>query len=380
MATPIGLSAGSGVEGRHNEFFRVAFFRITIRWGDMEYVDPIRRGTVWFLGAGFSRGLGAPLFRELFVSAERVQASNLNLPPAVGEVLNLYKLHSEGTRSGMGVLWRDPEEFIDILESARAPGRSKDLLCTISKSDPEALVDAARRLLALECSQFLRGASTDTERWLPYLKWASQFNKTHTVISFNYDRVLEFAQQQKFRDETNFYKIVVPGQDAHDGTSLARNMGCAPVLKLHGSVDWVARNGKIETDASDGLPASVSSGNDLILAVPGPDKGEFGSRFKDIGTLWRNAEDAVKNAGRIVFLGYRFPVTDARARVRFLDAIKFAIKGNMLKTVEIILGPDEKHPDVVRMKQLLSFVCKGSAVAPGVLPLYVEDYLPFSSS
>jgi hypothetical protein len=345
----------------------------------MEHVDPTIGGTVWILGAGFSRGLGAPLFRELFVSDKRARAAGLDLPGRVYDVIDLYRRFREGTNSGENELWRDPEEFIDVLESAKSPGRSQALLATLTRFTPDELVDAARRLLALECSQFLRGAVTDTERWLPYLMWASRLDETHTVISFNYDRVLEFVQKQKFREQTNYYSVIVPSEADTNGVWHARTMKCAPILKLHGSVDWITRNGKIDVDPRDSLPADAASGNDLVLAVPGPEKGGFGKKFRAIGVLWKGAEEAVQRAGRVVFLGYRFPVTDAQARIRFLNAIKFATKGNTLKTVEVVLGPDDKHPDVARMKQLLSFVCGGSTVKVKVHPLYVEDFLPYSA-
>ena len=61
-----------------------------------------------------------------------------------------------------------------------------------------------------------------------------------------------------------------------------------------------------------------------------------------------------------------------------LNALKFAVKSGRLKTVEIVLGPDERHPHVARMKGLLSFVLQGSDVVPRMVPLYVQDYLYFA--
>lgn len=339
----------------------------------MDYVDPVVGGTVWILGAGFSRGLGGPLFRDLFRSDQRIHASGVKLPKSAIDLMGLYRKYADQeTAASVGVLWRDPEEFIEVLESAKAPGRARDLLNVQSPGTPDELADLARRLLAVECSQFLRGANPESERWQPYQTWSSDLNKTHTVVSFNYDRVIEMLGN---RHATKFYSVVVPTDEV--ALSRVRHMGCAPVLKLHGSVDWVTRNGRVEQDTSDDLPATAVSGTDIVIAVPGPEKGEFGRRFKEIGSLWRAALEATKNAGRIVFLGYRFPVTDAFARVQFLNAIKFAAKGQRLKRVEIVLGPDERHPDVARMQRLLSFAL-GHALVPTVHPLYVEDFLSFS--
>jgi hypothetical protein len=339
--------------------------------------NPLTDGTVWILGAGFSRGLGAPLFRELFMSGKRIEASGLSIVNA-NDVLVIYRRYNADSPE---VLWRDPEEFIDVLESARRPGRAMALLARAVPNTPaDRLVDAARRILAIECSQFLGGADARTERWDPYLAWGSRLGKGDTVVSFNYDRVLEVLQENH-QAECDDYKVVVPTGAAEEVASAVRRVredDCAPVLKLHGSVDWVAERGGIGTSTSLNLPERVTSGSDIVLAVPGPDKGEIGKHFPGIGALWDQAPSAVRRARRIVFLGYRFPVTDARARVRFLKAIGKAIEGGTLETIETVLGPDEKHPDVARMKGLLSFVCAGARVEPQVLPLYVEDFLPFA--
>jgi hypothetical protein len=53
---------------------------------------------------------------------------------------------------------------------------------------------------------------------------------------------------------------------------------------------------------------------------------------------------AVSQAERIMFLGYRFPVTDAFARVYFLRAIKKAIDAGTLKTIEIVLWTERARP------------------------------------
>ena len=152
-------------------------------------------GTVWISGAGFSQGLGAPLFSDLFRSDKRVQASGLTFPDDTLYVPELYRKYTEGGSERAGVLWRDPEEFIEVLESAaNEEGRSRDLLATVTGLTPDQLVDRARRLLALECSDFLRGANPKTERWQPYRTWVKGLRGEHTVVTFNYDRVLECLQ------------------------------------------------------------------------------------------------------------------------------------------------------------------------------------------
>jgi hypothetical protein len=339
--------------------------------------------TVYFLGAGFSRGLGAPLFRDLFRSfpgRAHVQTMSAALAERISSVLTVYRNYGYPPNNSLDAsFWRDPEEFIDVLETAAtADGGSRELLTGILGPAPgsiEKMVDLARRALAIECSHFLRGADTNTERWQPYLSWAGAFDGTETIISFNYDRVLELLKETH-RGEVNHYDIMVPTINVSSDISHARQAKVAPVLKLHGSVDWIVRNGGITADPSPDLALNCDSGKELVLGVPGPDKAGLRTQSTPIRMLWDTAGLAVERAQKIVFLGYRFPVTDAFARAYFLEAIKKATDAGKLKMIEIVLGPNEHDPDVERMKGLLRF-CVQSEVPVSVLPLYVEDYLSF---
>ena len=41
------------------------------------------------------------------------------------------------------------------------------------------------------CSVFLQHAETSGEKWGPYIRWASKLRPSDTIITFNYDLVLE---------------------------------------------------------------------------------------------------------------------------------------------------------------------------------------------
>ena len=339
--------------------------------------------TVWILGAGFSQALGAPLFRDLFQSEERIDNSGYQVHPHTTNVLLLYRRFGprlEG-REGRGQVWRDPEEFIDFIESAKsASGGAREFLEGVIGGVPVDLIaDIARRMLAIECSIFLRGADPTTERWLPYRLWAPRFSREDTIVTFNYDRVFELLKEKckaevAHHEVANHYEVIVPNGNADRQIGETRDLDCAPILKLHGSVDWIAADGKIRADPAESLLAMPKTGEEIVLAVPGPNKIGVRDRFGEIRLLWKVARDAVQSASRIVFIGYRFPQTDAQSRVEILKAIQEAsANGNLLK-VWIVLGPDEKHPDVARMLKLLRFVCP-ERVEVSVLPLYGEDFL-----
>lgn len=257
------------------------------------------------------------------------------------------------------------------------PGRPQQLLTTIfADISLDLVADIARRLLAVECSQFLRGANPRTERWLPYRVWAHYLRPGDTIVSFNYDRALELlCAWRKQNSDTSYqvnFEVITPDGDLEQKIHRARQFG-APALKLHGSVDWIATDETISVDPADDLPATCKKGNQLVLAVPGPNKAGLLGQFKAIAHLWHQAQVAVSKAQRIVFLGYRFPPTDARARIELLDAILASVEENLLKQVQVVLGPDDQHQDVLRMRKLLGYVCPEDRV--DVVPLYVEDFL-----
>lgn len=346
---------------------------------------PPEPSTVWILGAGFSQGLNAPLFRDLFRSDHRIKAACNNYgPPTILQTLALYRRHAPsevgGSGAENGLLWRDPEDFLDVLESASSGAPSPiELLqaAGINLMQAESLTDGARRALAIECLHFLKGADLATERWRPYVIWASNLSANDTVITFNYDRIPELLSQNPTRGRYADPKleIIVPKGSSDEiemSVGRARQMGVAPVLKLHGSVGWVPSSdgGGIRLAAS---PDELVDGPCPILGVPGPRKAGLRKEYKGLRVLWTYAQASIQQAERVVFVGYRFPPSDADARLSILGALESA--ATSLKKVEIVLGPDLNHRDVVRMRGLLSF-----AVAPEkvqVWPLYAEDFLPY---
>lgn len=59
---------------------------------------------------------------------------------------------------------------------------------------------AAKRLVALECDAFLRVADVRAERWSAHRRWAGKLDGRDTVVSFNYDCVLESSGERVFAD------------------------------------------------------------------------------------------------------------------------------------------------------------------------------------
>ncbi len=70
-----------------------------------------------------------------------------------------------------------------------------------------------------------------------------------------------------------------------------------------------------------------------------------------LGELWTMAEAVLKNATAVVFVGYRFPPSDASSRRRlFMGLIQNEQPYLALHTV---LGPDKSDPATARIRSLL---------------------------
>ncbi len=74
---------------------------------------------------------------------------------------------------------------------------------------------------------------------------------------------------------------------------------------------------------------------------------------KELGRLWDAAKERLREAEVIVFVGFRFPPSDAEARQQLLKAI--AENKSPHVEVHIVLGPERAHRDVVRLEQLLLY-------------------------
>jgi hypothetical protein len=231
----------------------------------MQIKDTNRR-IVWILGAGFSRSLGGPLLADLFrqrhVHDLRETFPRSRFGTLANESWLVQKVFNEGKNKEKS--WTDAEQFLSWVDGGLHTGTSvtkfvertlgkNSFLVAGSGSDPSR---AARRALAAECHLFL-DTNTSSESWSPYREWNHCLDRNDTVISFNYDRVVE----ELLGDATT--SILLPGNRAR--TDVPR------VLKLHGSIDWLIRNsGACERV---GVDEALAERKDIIaIASPGPTK------------------------------------------------------------------------------------------------------------
>src|SRR5262249_22181997 len=90
--------------------------------------------------------------------------------------------------------------------------------------------------------------------------------------------------------------------------------------------------------------------------------------------LWSEALATIKIARRIVFVGYRFPPTDADAKRDILGTIAGHENSGALR-IETVLGPRVESDDSVRLRKLLDFTRRLTRDQIDQIPLFAEDYL-----
>lgn len=327
------------------------------------------RPTVWILGAGFSRSLGGPLLDDLLSMATReklaARDTGLKSNPAFNQV---YALYHFGRNFSEGYLfepsfpklrgvwnWTDAEQFLETLSAAadvnlgqahrdylnRAWARIRPEIAskgtygrhylqmpglTEENLDFSRVAEAARELVALQCGLFLDTRHTTPfddhlaevrsyERALPYVAWGDSLNEHDTILSFNYDTVVEDIACRK---GINVFAV----EEQEPAPALAT------LIKLHGSVDWA------------GTETGYRRQRGVIVRPPAiatPGNAKFEMSEGGFKPLWDEALLRLRQAEHIAWLGYSLPASDASAVKLVLEGL--ATNQHEGLTLDLVLGP-----------------------------------------
>jgi hypothetical protein len=329
---------------------------------------------VWILGSGFSRSLGGPLLRDLLSHAKRselgarqVLAGSVSPDEPMG---NVYRCFHELKSGGY---CEDAEGFLEYVESIEEDAARKKIVeAWLPGGDSANFLRLCRKVIAAECDFVRVDVNLDAERWAPYKRWANEQASANRIITFNYDRVLEQLNM----------KIAVPWTQEE-----------GQVYKLHGSIDWGLEPGGF-FQANLWQSTDPHTEVEPFIATPGRPKKDRSMKLK---ALWLKAKEALTAANVIVFMGYRFPASDAHARSELLGAIKANEQPHL--RIHTVLGPRTHDDDTVRLLKLLEHSLRSGdrttqpelelllaeenlyeipgaktfAIVPQ--PLYVEDFL-----
>ena len=92
---------------------------------------------------------------------------------------------------------------------------------------------------------------------------------------------------------------------------------------------------------------------EIAIATPGPTKKATATELR---FLWEFAKKSIREAEAIVFVGYRFPPSDAQARGEILGAILDNAEPHL--ALHTVLGPNRGFDDSVRLAALLTTTCE----------------------
>lgn len=334
---------------------------------------------VWILGAGFSMPLGGPGLLDLFalpmrerllsafsidddwVGARASQGHFEELirkfSAAVQRTFSLYGWENVERKDRLKPRWRDAEHCLDFVERGYAAGLHGDLGRYLErhgwKKGGEDLT-ALRRVLAAACHTFIPSARR-SELWDVYREWAHSLTGDDTVLTFNYDALVE-----ELAGEHVQVFLPVNRQGDSQVVEVPPAEGKPVLFKLHGSVDWencddhvVKREARLLCLGYRNDP-NVPNAPKIAIASPGPSKALLtDSLFKKV---WEHAVARLADADRVVIIGYRFPETDAIALRRILGAIGAPSNGGKRAkhpTVITVLGDNVDVPQSRRLRALL---------------------------
>jgi hypothetical protein len=271
---------------------------------------------VWILGSGFSKSLGGPLLPDLLSHRGEAYVKS-KFPSLDRKLYELYRAHLKDDPESRGnpIYWDHAEEFLDFLTSASMEGgrdRYNILLDLIFQNVPrkgplapdstdDMLGDwrkNAVKCIAAECL-FTTHTSPRSEAWGPYKRWAKALGANDTIITFNYDMVLEKLGRHE-RDARFGPQSVIDPMHAEERSDKSEpddaereETKVVPVLKVHGSVGWFAYDhafgrAHVDTEAA----TQLNGGAIPFIAAPGPDK--MLQQEGTLRSLWERAKAALR--------------------------------------------------------------------------------------
>jgi hypothetical protein len=296
---------------------------------DGEMSEPLRVETdhnVYILGAGFSVEAGIPAVAG-FLDALRDSLGWLESQPrreaeatAVRNVLEFRRLAAAASdRVKMNV--DDIEELFSL--ASATPGDeyanyvTTAIAATIdycrsgqprlsyqidtgyadSEPPPPRKLGAARS----------RRVNTNSVIWDDYEYYAAAIagmlttpskNGRNTVITFNYDTVLEEG-------------LEMLGVPVNYNVSVSSRQGALRILKLHGSVNWINSGfseSSLDTIKEVGRYADVLAAGERAMLLPPTWRKQFGG---GLSRIWDASVNAISEATRLIVIGFSLPATDS---------------------------------------------------------------------
>lgn len=163
-----------------------------------------------------------------------------------------------------------------------------------------------------------------------------------TVISFNYDCVIDYSLQAWGKSKWSARygygvdlgargtKLVGDGHWSPDAGEATKE-GTIRLLKLHGSLHFIDGPKSVQLKQR---PYTKQHGTPRFSIIPPEAQKDFGKGL--FPTLWKKAADAIYKAEHIVVIGYSFPATDLHSSALF----RTNVRPQALKSL-VVVNPDQ---------------------------------------
>lgn len=305
---------------------------------------------VLFLGAGFSREYGLPVMREFFNHVK-------NAPYLSTEDKDFLDNYRRKTYSASDTFKPDYQNLEDVLSFCLA-------LENFAGNYPESTTDDYKQLCRIlyEVYRHVRNyilnywelAPGHLQKFLRLPQAGTELPYELTVITTNYDIVAEYTF---WRIGLNFYLPIrwknINGQRKTVGNMYSLDKGKNPLLcKLHGSLNWFSSGPESLTVEGRIIDEEVDTGtNTKRVQLPLIAEKEYilnkvplivpPTVFKlhvvpCLQRIWEAAGLALREADKLVFVGFSFPNSDIYIRY-FLAA---SITENVRLDKILIVDPD----------------------------------------
>ncbi|MEM8608950.1 MAG: hypothetical protein AAGF92_17730 [Myxococcota bacterium] len=231
----------------------------------------------------------------------------------MGHFLNSAPQRLSDLRVDLGI---SVEQILWQLERASA-GEPEAIATTSTGSGEDAakLYIAAKRLIVAQI-EYACGLRQDV-RWRPYERFASSLLRDEdTIITFNYDRVVELA--------------------------LSR-VGGAPFQRLHKMHGGLAGD---EISKYALWLRGYPGGSEPALGLPGASKDESPN-----DSDWQTAEQAISSADAVAIIGYSFPPDDIRSIELLIKGMASNPRKGVGVPMKVVLGDD--FGNVARIRSMV---------------------------
>lgn len=299
---------------------------------------------VFILGSGFSRNLGLPLQSEFTSELLNVGQRQLS-GPAMQKVLEFVQFAFH-PKSGRAKNWPDLEDVFTCIDMSANTGHNLG-----SKFTPKALRTIRRllisRIIRVLYDGYENAKRTEGAEWEIFRKFINKIHPSRDVfVALNWDTIIESGLSDirgidRYSYGCNAVPISLPTFGNHINYLPNESTLLPPrIIKMHGSINWLycdncRRIYYVLPKQISKVATQIVRSDEWADILPEQGKAEKLRRFKckecksvDLTTRiatfsyikalnspmlqrsWQEAEIALRDASRWVFIGYSLPSAD----------------------------------------------------------------------